>query len=117
MALGKYAHIKKNNRTAGTSRYSNCDLVITEDAVRLSFVRKRSGLDTISLYKTGQVPHARTSRPDLMAYVAYGNPALYWVLYYFNRVLCQGPFRFHQGDIIVLPHPTSIAKWMNTQGI
>lgn len=117
MALGKNVKIKKNSGAGRGSRYSGCDLVISEDSTRLSFVRKRGGLDSINQYKTGQVPHARTSRPDLMAYVAYNTPALYWVLYYFNRALCQGPFRFHQGDIIVLPHPNSIAKWMNNSGV
>jgi len=117
MALNKKAIIKERRKVSGTSRYLTCDLVVTDDHVRLTFKRNRSSLDVLTKYKTGQIPHARTSRPDLMAYSAYGNSALFWVLYYFNRAVCQGPFRFHQGDVISLPHPSDITKWITRKTV
>lgn len=113
MAFTQNVFVKSKKRRRGSSRYTSCDHVIDGDITRLSFKRYKSDPKDINRYKLGQVPHARTSRPDLMAYVAYGTVALFWVLYYFNRSVCTSPFRFVQDKTIMLPHPSKITSWMN----
>jgi hypothetical protein len=113
MAFNKHTTVlKSSQKVSGTNRYATCDRVLDGDITRLAFRRYRGNLSSVGKYKQGQVPHGRTSRPDLMAFVAYGSVSLYWVLYYFNRALCRGPFRFVQDTLIVLPHPTRITKWL-----
>ena len=118
MAFNQHVTIVKSSQKVNEfKRYATCDKVLDGDVTRLAFRRYRGNLSLVGKYKQGQVPHARTSRPDLMSFVAYGSVSLYWVLYYFNRALCRGPLRFVQDTLIVLPHPSRITKWLGQRTI
>ena len=106
MALSKYAKTKHNPK-ALSGRYRGIALVVENDYVRLSMPRYN---DKLTDYKTGEVPLERIHRPDLIAYVLYNQPALFWALYHYNRELCQGPLRFTHQSIIKLPRVKDLRR-------